>query len=194
MLVILKTSKLVSKFENPTPGAERPFLQRGRFIDESWKELQCARWWLWSVLPWLSRHLESIATFLAKKFVQMQKGSVEERSTENTMLHLESANSTSITSQAIQWRRLGACIQRLISAVPQLQHEHGGAYRQPKAFQTSRLSPNSHLFPNKTMTYGSVYRVDICLRKVWMVRATWPGACKKGSFANEETCKEHPGR
>ena len=30
---------------------------------------------------------------------------------------------------AIQWRRLGAGMQRLASAVPQLQHERGGAYR-----------------------------------------------------------------
>ena len=30
----------------------------------------------------------------------------------------------------------------------QLQHERGGAYWQTKALQTSRLSPNSHPFPN----------------------------------------------
>ena len=38
---------------------------------------------------------------------------------------------------AIQWRRLGAGMQRLASAVPQLQHERGGAYWQTKALQTS---------------------------------------------------------
>ena len=35
-----------------------------------------------------------------------------------------------------------AMMQRLASAVPQLEHERGGAYWQTKAFQTSRLSPN----------------------------------------------------
>ena len=53
---------------------------------------------------------------------------------------------------AIQWRRLGAGMQRLASAGPQLQHERGGAYGQTKALQTSRLSPNSHLFPNRATT------------------------------------------
>ena len=50
---------------------------------------------------------------------------------------------------AIQWRRLGAGVQRLASAGPQLQHERGGAYWRTKALQTSRLSPNSHLFLNR---------------------------------------------
>ena len=81
--------------------------------------------------------------------------SVDERSTH---WHLLSANSASITSLAIQWRRLSADMQLLASSVPQLQHEGRGAYWQTKAFQTSRLSPNSHLFPNKTTTRGSVYR------------------------------------
>ena len=53
---------------------------------------------------------------------------------------------------AIQWRRLGAGMQRLASAGPQLQHERGGAYWQTKALQTLRLSPNSHLFPNRATT------------------------------------------
>ena len=56
-----------------------------------------------------------------------------------THWHLRSVNLTSITSLAFQWRRLGAGMQRLASAVPQLQHERGGAYWQTKAFQTSRL-------------------------------------------------------
>ena len=65
--------------------------------------------------------------------------------------HLRSANSTSITSPS-HCRRLGAGMQRLASAGPQLQHEGGGAYWQTKALQTSRLSPNSHLFPNRATT------------------------------------------
>ena len=46
----------------------------------------------------------------------------------------------------------GAGMQRLASAGPQLQHERGGAYWQTKALQTLRLSPNSHLFPNRATT------------------------------------------
>ena len=100
---------------------------------------------------------KSIATFLEKKLVQMQEKirSVDERSTH---WHLRSANSASIRSLAIQWRRLGAGMQRLASAVRQLQNEGGGEYWQTKAFQTSRLSPNSHLFLSKMTTYGFVYR------------------------------------
>ena len=83
--------------------------------------------------------------------------SVDERST-HCHWHLRSAKSASITLLAIQRRRLGVDMQRLASSVPQLQHEGGGAYWQTKALQTSRLSPNSHLFPNQTTTCGSVYR------------------------------------
>ena len=83
---------------------------------------------------------------------------------------------------AIQWRHLGVGMQRLASAVPQLRDEHGGAYWQTKAFQTSQP-----LFPNKMTICGSVYRVYLCLRKVWMVRATQASARKRKSFADEET-------
>ena len=76
-------------------------------------------------------------------------------------------------------------MQRLASAVPQLQHVRGGAYLQTKAFQTSRLLPNFHLFPNKTTTYGSVYPVDTRLQKVWMV--TQAGARHK----NRSLAKRH---
>ena len=74
---------------------------------------------LWSVPPWFSVHLKSIATFLAKKLVQNAKeGSVDERSTH---WHLWSANSASVSSLATQWRRIRVGTQRLTSAVPQLQ-------------------------------------------------------------------------
>ena len=53
-----------------------------------------------------------------KKFVWSTKG-------QHTVTG--SVNSASITSLAIQRRRLGAGMQRLASAVPQLQHERGGA-------------------------------------------------------------------
>ena len=53
--------------------------------------------------------------------------SVNKRSTH---WHLRSANSASITSLAIQWRRLGAGMQLLASAAPQLQHERGGPGKQ----------------------------------------------------------------
>ena len=57
-----------------------------------------------------------------------------------------------ITITPAMWRRLGAGMQRLVSAGPQLQYERGGAYWQTKALQTSRLSPNSHLFPIRATT------------------------------------------
>ena len=91
----------------------------------------------------------------------------------------------------------GAGMQRLASTVPQLQHERGGAYWQTKAVQTSRLSPNSHLFPNKTKTCGSVYSAAKC---EWRRRREQePVNFLKESFADEETCGdryriEHAGR
>ena len=78
---------------------------------------------------------------------------------------------------AIQWRRLGAGMQRLASAGPQLQHR-GGAYWQTKALQTSRLSQNSHLFPNRATTAKRRPAVLSTVRKVWMVRSTGAGARK----------------
>ena len=122
--------------------------------------------------------------------------SVDERSTH---WHLRSAKSASISSLAIQWRRQGGGMQRLASTVPQLQHKRGGAYWQTKAFQTSRLSPNYHLFSNKTTTWASVHRV-LCKKCEWWGRPE--GALVnvlKESSADEETCGdryriEHVGR
>ena len=94
--------------------------------------------------------------------------------------HLRSANSASITTPS-HWPssgRLGAGMQRLASAGPQLQHERGGAYWQTKALQTSRLSPNSHLFPNRATTAKRRPAVLSTVRKVWMVRSTGAGARK----------------
>ena len=93
-------------------------------------------------------HFKSIATSLAKS----ANGKKSVRSTKGGIMR--SANSASITSPS-HWPssgRLGAGMQRLASAGPQLQHERGGAYWQTKALQTSRLSPNSHLFPNRATT------------------------------------------
>ena len=72
--------------------------------------------------------------------IQKRIRSVDERSPH---WHMWSANSASITSPSHwpssrnQWKRLGADMEFLASAVPQLQHKCGGAYRQTKAFQTS---------------------------------------------------------
>ena len=73
-----------------------------------------------------------------------------------------------ITITLAMWRRLGAGMQRLTSAGPQLQHECGGAYWQTKALQTSRLSPNSHLFPNRATTLTAKRRPAVLstVRKV----------------------------
>ena len=83
--------------------------------------------------------------------------SVDERSTHWHSAEGELSVDHITITLTIQWRRLGAGMQRVSSAVLQLQHEGGGAYQQTKAFQTSRVSPNYHLFPNKTTTCGSVY-------------------------------------
>ena len=112
--------------------------------------------------PWFSMHFKSIATSLAKSANGKKICSVDER------WHLRSANSASITSPS-HWPssgRLGAGMQRLASAGPQLQHERGGAYWQTKASQTSRLSPNSHLFPNRATTAKRRPAVLSTVRKV----------------------------
>ena len=99
---------------------------------------------------------------------------------------------------AIQWRRLGAGVQRLASAGPQLQHERGGAYWQTKASQTSRLSPNSHLFPNRATTAKRRPAVLSTVRKVWMVSSMRAGARKRferiGRRRRDRYRVEHPGR
>ena len=69
-------------------------------------------------------------------------------------------------------------MQRLASAGLHLQHERGGAYWQTKALQTSRLSPNSHLFPSRATTAKRRPTVLSTVRKVWMVRSTGAGARK----------------
>ena len=79
---------------------------------------------------------------------------------------------------AIQRRRLGAGMLCLASAGPQLQHEHGGAYWQAKALQTSRLSPNSHLFPNRATMAKRRPAVLSTVRKVWLARSTGAGTRK----------------
>ena len=90
-------------------------------------------------------------------------------------------------------------MQHLASAVPQLlQHERGGAYWQTKAFQTSQLSPNSHLFPNKTTTCGSVYRAK-GVNDEDNASERPPVNVLKESPADEKTCGdryriEHAGR
>ena len=119
--------------------------------------------------------------------------SVDERST-HLHWHLRSVNSVSITSPS-HWpsstsgRRLGAGMQRLASAVSQQQPKRGGAYWQTKAFQTSRLSPNYHLFPSKMTTCGSVYRAKSVNAYIWWGRhERAPVNVLKASFAGKETC------
>ena len=95
----------------------------------------------------------------------------------------------------LAWRRLGAGMQHLASAGLQLQHERGGAYWQTEALQTSRLLPNSHLFPNRATTAKRRPAVLSTVRKVWITE--WWGRRKrapvnflKESFADEETCRD----
>ena len=89
------------------------------------------------------------------------------------------------------WRRVGAGMQRFASAGPQLQHERGGAYWETKALQTSRLSPNSHFFPNHATP---AKRLRFCLPcekcEWWGRRERAPVNVLKESFADEETCRD----
>ena len=107
-------------------------------------------------------HFKSIATFLAKsanekkKSVRSTKGRIcgvrtQRRSHHHHTGHVETSD---------------AGMQRLASAGPQLQHERGGAYWQTKALQTSRLSLNSHLFPNRATTAKRRPAVLSTVRKV----------------------------
>ena len=124
--------------------------------------------------PWFSMHFKSIATFLAKS--ANEKNLFSRRMVAFAECEL-SVDHITITP-AIQWRRLGAGMRRLASAGPQLQHERSGAYWQTKALQTSRLSPNSHLFPNRATTAKRRPAVLSTVRKVWMTRSTGAGARK----------------
>ena len=137
VLVLLKTSKLVSKFENPTPGAESSsFLQqRGRFLDKNdlGRKSTCSSLLAVERTAMVFNALEINSYDLGKKLVQMQKGLVDERST-HCGVPTQRRSHHRITGLAIQWRCLGAGMQRLASAVPQLQHERSGACRQNKGF------------------------------------------------------------
>ena len=104
-----------------------------------------------------------------------------------------------------QWRRLDpdAGKQCLASAGPQLQHEHGGAYWQTRALQTSRLSPNFHLFPNVNRATTAKRRPAVpCDREKcewWGRHEREPVNFLKESFPDEKTCRdryriEHAGR
>ena len=81
------------------------------------------------------------------------------------------------------------------------QHERGGAYWQTKALQTSRLSPNFHLFPNCAKRQNDDLRFCLPCEKCewWGWRERAPVTFLKESFADEETCRdwyliEHAGR
>ena len=76
MLVLLKTSKLVSEFENPPSGAENPSFsqQRERFLDNLGRSSTCnSLLTVGCIAMVFNAHFKSIATFLLKKLVQMQK-------------------------------------------------------------------------------------------------------------------------
>ena len=69
---------------------------------------------------------------------------------------------------AIKSRRLGAGMQRLASAGPQLQHERGGAYWQTKASQTSRPSPRKPHTLAEIFTHA--HSLDFKNRNSWAGR------------------------
>ena len=80
-------------------------------------------------------HFKSIAAFLAKS-ANAKKEPFGRRKV-NALASAESELSVDhITiTLAIQWRHLGAGMQRLASAVPQLQHKRGGAYWQKRLYK-----------------------------------------------------------
>ena len=96
--------------------------------------------------------------------VQLKKNSFGRRKVASAECELSVDHIT--IALAIQWRRLGTGVQRLASAGLKLQHERSGAYWQTKALQTSRLSPNSHLFPNRATTAKRRPAVLSTVRKV----------------------------
>ena len=108
--------------------------------------------------PWFSMHFKSIATFLAKS--ANEKNPFGRRKVASAECKLSVDH---ITITLAMWRRLGACMQCLASAGPQLQHERGGAYWQTKALPNlaivTKFSPLPEPCDNgKTTTCGSVYR------------------------------------
>ena len=164
------------------PGVESPFSQQcARFLDNLGISSTCSS--LLAVeLTMVYRHgfqCTSSQWLRFKRRVQMKKKirSVDKR------CHLRSANSASITSQS-HWPSSGEVWVRACNVwLPQgpqlqLQHEHGGAYWQTKALQTSWLSPNSHLFPNCATTAKWRPAVLSTVRKVWMVISTGAGSRK----------------
>ena len=74
----------------------------------------------------------------------------------------------------IQWRRLGAGMQRLASAVPQLKHKRGGAYCQTKVLELCDC--HQIITSSRTKRRRAVLST---VRKMWMVRSTWAGAHKR---------------
>ena len=105
MLVLLKTSKLVSKFENPTSGAERPSSsrQRERFLDSLGRSSTCSSLLTVGCTAMVFNALQiNSYVFLRRNWCKCKKKihSVNERSTLSDW-HLQIANSASITSLAI---------------------------------------------------------------------------------------------
>ena len=194
-LVLLKASKLVSKFENPTPGAESSSFsqQRGRFLDNLGRSSICSSLLAVECTAIVFNAIQLNSYVFSEEIrANAKKGSVNERSTH---WPLRSANSASISSlveiSGCGHATLGFCSAPATAWKRWCISANNG-------FQTSRLSPNSHLFPTKTTTNGFVCR-DICLLKEWMVTAMRAGARQKDSFADEETCGdryriEHTGR
>ena len=87
-------------------------------------------------------HFKLISTFLAKSATEKKLFGRRKVASAECELSVDHITIT----LAIQWRRLGAGVQRLASAGPQLQHERGGAYWQTKALpRTVRQQQNNYL-------------------------------------------------
>ena len=164
MPMMLKTNKLVSKFENPRSGGESPFSQqRGRFLYNLRKRYTRSSLLAveWTTMVDQTLGINSYVSGEevgrnAKRFGREKVMTLASAQCELSVNHI-----TGHPVKTSQFRFGHATFGLRIS----LQHERGGAYQQTKAFQTSQLSPNSHLYPNKTTTCGSfyAYRVNIFL-------------------------------
>ena len=109
-------------------------------------------------------HFKSIATFLAKS--ANEKKSV--RSTKGGICGVRTQRQSHHTGHPVETSGCGHAMFGFRRAPDelQLQHERGGAYWQTKALQTSRLSPNSHLFANCATTAKRRSAVLSTVRKV----------------------------
>ena len=184
---------MVSKFENPTPGAESPSRNNAKdSLTISEGAPLAARCYLWSLPPWFSMHFKSIATFLAKS--ANEKNPFGRRKVAFAECEL-SVDHITITC-TLAWRRLGAgrACNIWLPQGPSYSMNvvvHIGKQRlcKPRDCHQAKFSPCEPCDNGKTMTCGSVYRAKSVNGEVdGSGRA--PVNFLKESFVDEETCRD----